>query len=78
MSWCFATVNGRLAEIYFNSKKEILGYCYVEQNEYKTKREKQWIKEDMAHCRFSFRKGIYRNQRTGKIAKNAGLTKNKP
>ena len=37
MTWCFALVNGRLAEIYFNkTKKDVrfLGHCYVEKSEY--------------------------------------------
>ncbi len=41
MSWCFAIVNNRLAEIYFEEKKgktKIIGYCYVKEEEYKTKK----------------------------------------
>lgn len=40
MSWCFAIINGRLAEIYFNETKKgpkFLGHCYVEKSEYTTK-----------------------------------------
>jgi len=46
MSWCFAIVNNRLAEIYFEEKMDkpkIIGYCYVKKEEYKTKREQKWI-----------------------------------
>lgn len=61
MTWCFAIVNNRLAEIYFKSegKKEILGHCYVYEKEYKTKQEKKWIKEDTAKYKFEYKKEKY-------------------
>ena len=39
MTWCFAIINDRLAEIYFEDegKNKILGHCYVDEKEYKTK-----------------------------------------
>ena len=62
MGWCFSKVNNRLAEIFFNEKKngkiEIWGHCYVKREEYKTKKEKKWIDEDTK--RF---KVVYRNKK---------------
>ena len=63
MSWCFAIVNNRLAEIYFEEKgkkTKITGHCYVKKEEYKTKQEQKWIKEDTAKFRFVYRKGKYK------------------
>lgn len=63
MSWSFAIVNGKLAEIYFDGrgdKMKITSYCYVKKSEYKTKREQKWIREDTSHYRLSYRKGKYK------------------
>ena len=38
--WCFAVVNGRLAEIYFDKKYGIYGHCYVKRNEFNKKEQK--------------------------------------
>ena len=58
MNWCFATVNNKLAEIFFNKKKgkkpEIFAHCYIKETEYTTKKEKQWIANDMKKYRFSY------------------------
>ncbi|OGG50221.1 hypothetical protein A2763_04560 [Candidatus Kaiserbacteria bacterium RIFCSPHIGHO2_01_FULL_54_36] len=66
MGWCFAKVNGKLAEIYFRHKKNgdpvIQGFCYIKQNEYKTKREKQHIKIDTKRYRFTYRNKKYFDQ----------------
>lgn len=62
MSWCFAIVNNKLAEIYFDERKgqpKIIGHCYVKKEEYKTKKEQDWIKEDTAKFQFVYRKGKY-------------------
>lgn len=62
MGWCFAIVNGRLSEIYFEKKRgkpRIFGHCYVKHSEYKTKQEQKWIREDIAQLRFVYRKGMY-------------------
>ena len=40
--------------------KKIQGHCYVKMSEYKTKKEKQWIKEDTKRNRFSYRNKKYR------------------
>ncbi|MBI3290313.1 hypothetical protein HYZ78_02865 [Candidatus Microgenomates bacterium] len=62
MNWCFAKINNRLAEIYFEkTKKEpkILGHCYVKASEYKTKKEQGYIKSDTAKFRFTYKNGKY-------------------
>lgn len=62
MKWCFAKVNGRLSEIHFEKGKKlkILGHCYVQASEYKTKIERDWIKADTKRCEFTYRKGKYK------------------
>jgi len=63
MSWCFAIVNNKLAEIYFEKKKgkpKIIGHCYIKKEDYKTKQEQKWIREDTAKYRFIYRKGKYK------------------
>ncbi len=61
--WCFAIVNNKLAEIYFEKDKEgveIWAHCYVKEEEYKTKKEQTYIKEDTSKFKFAFRLGKYR------------------
>ncbi|TSC90802.1 MAG: Uncharacterized protein G01um10142_236 [Parcubacteria group bacterium Gr01-1014_2] len=63
MPWCFAKVNNRLAEVYFDETSKgpkIRNHCYVKIEEYKTKKEQKWIKEDTARFIFVYRKGKYR------------------
>ena len=66
MSWSFAIVNGKLAEIFFDRKKNgdpiMLGFCYVKKSEYKTKREKQYIKTDTKKYRLTYRNKKYFDQ----------------
>lgn len=63
MDWCFAVINNKLAEVYFEKKKnkkvKFLGHCYVKQEEYKTKTEQRWIKQDTEKFKFSYRNGEY-------------------
>jgi|SRR3989344_1452271 len=81
MGWCFAKINGRLAEIYFTddkrrkSIKEIENYCYVKKSQFKTKHEQNYIKQDTKKFRFTFRKGIFRSQIDGRELKLADMTK---
>ena len=49
--WCFATMNGRLVEIYFNSKYGIYVHCYVERKEF-NKRERKMIDSDIKKYQF--------------------------
>ena len=75
MGWCFAIINGRLAEIFFEKKKgkpRILGHCYVKRSEYKTTREQKYIREDSKKFRLTYRHRQYVDQLTGKrVAKGA-------
>ena len=62
MYWCFAIVNNKLAEIYFDKKKnnqpKIWGHCYIKKKDYNTKQEKKWVDEDSKQG-----KVIYRNKK---------------
>ena len=63
MTWSFALVNNRLAEVFFEMKRGkniFLGHAYVKESEYTTKKEKRWIKEDTAKVRLVYRKGEYK------------------
>lgn len=76
MGWSFAKVNGRLAEVFFDRKdneKEprMRGHCYVSESEYKTKKEKKWIKQDTEKYQFSYRKKVYRDKIRNKILKQS-------
>lgn len=66
MCWCFAIVNNKLAEIYFDKKKngqaKIWGHCYVKLEEYKTKIEQKYIKQDTS--KFIF---VYKNKKYKKV-----------
>jgi len=68
MCWCFATINGRLGEIYFkkdkNGRSKIYGHCYVRKEDFKTKEEKSWIEFDTKKGRI-----VYRNKKY-KLTKN--------
>lgn len=65
MGWCFAIINGKLAEIFFDQKKNeriVFGHAYVKESDYKLKREKIWIEKDTKKCQFSYRKGTYKSK----------------
>lgn len=62
--WCFAIVNGRLAEISFDSKYGIYAHCYVKREEY-NKREQKMIDADIKKYLFIYRKGYYIDKLTG-------------
>lgn len=68
--WCFAIVNGRLAEIYFCKKYGIHGHCYVKKEEF-SKREQKMIEDDTKKCGFAYRDGFY-------IDKINGIKQKKP
>ena len=57
--WCFAMVNGWLAEIHFSKKYGIFGHCYVKRKEYTTKKEQKMIEADVKKCQFTCRGGYY-------------------
>lgn len=62
--WCFAVVNGGLAEIHFRHDIGIIGHCYVKRSEY-TKKEQRMINVDIKTHKFRYRKGYYTDQLTG-------------
>jgi hypothetical protein len=62
--WCFAIVNNRLAEIYFENddkkkKTTVWTHCYVKRNEFTTKKELREIDQDTKRNRFIFRNKKY-------------------
>jgi len=63
MNWCFALINNKLSELFFerhdDEEIEFLGHCDVQEEEYTTKKEKQWIEKDTKHNQFTYRKGKY-------------------
>ncbi len=63
MTWCFAIINNRPAEIYFEKKRdktEITGHCYAKREEFDDEEERQAFDEDTAKYKFSYRRGEYR------------------
>lgn len=68
MGWCFAKVNNKLAEIFFDDdkplKSKIFGHCYIKREEYKTKREQKMIDEDIKKVRVVFRNKKYKLVKT--------------
>jgi hypothetical protein len=65
--WCFAIVNGKLAEIYFdkkNNKSKIWGHCYVKTSEFTIKKELNQIKKDTEKFKFVYRNKIYMAKKT--------------
>ena len=63
--WQFGLVNGRLAEVFFSNGR-ILGYCLVDATEYKTRKEKRWIAEDIQKLQLTYRGKEYHDRITGK------------
>ena len=62
--WCFAIVNRRLAEIYYDKgRKEttFYGHAYVDRKSYKTKKAQKWIEHDTKKIRFTFKNGKYKS-----------------
>jgi hypothetical protein len=62
MSWSFALINGKLAEIFFDKKKGVKfrGRAWVKKSEYKTKQEQEYIKKDTSKVRLSYKDGKYK------------------
>jgi len=59
--WCFATINNRLAEIYFDEEWGLYGYCYVNKKDY-SKRDQKMIEEDVKNYQFSYRNKKFRDK----------------
>lgn len=78
MSWCFALINGRLAELFFDreegeSEPKIIGHSCVSISEYKTKRDQKLIEKDTKRYQFSYRNKIYRDKIRKKVLKRSTL-----
>lgn len=70
MSWAFALINNRLAEIYFEKKGKrfvMQGHCYVKREEFTTKKELKEIDTDIKKHVLSYRKRRYRDKIGGLI-----------
>lgn len=65
MHWCFAIINGRLAEIYFDNIYDgIYGHGFVDDQKF-SKSEQKMIDKDIKKCVFTYRNGWYRNKVNG-------------
>ncbi len=70
MSWAFALVNNKLAELYFERRGKTIrmgGYCHVERSEFITRKELGEIDFDTKKYQLSYRNGRYRDNLSGKI-----------
>ncbi len=74
MDWCFAIINGKLAEVYFEKKKNIkfLGHCFVKKSEFLTKREQQQIKVDTKKVRLTYKDEKYADEKFSSLDKSPG------
>lgn len=65
MGWCFAKVNGKLAEVYFTKVKGITmfhGHSYVNETDYNLKKELVWIKKDTKKFNLLYKKSVYKDK----------------
>ncbi len=71
MSWCFAEINNKLGEIYFDKVRRgnklrtiFKGHCYVKKGEFElmTKEERQALDKDVSQYHFSYRNGKYKSK----------------
>lgn len=66
--WCFAKVNNKLAEIFFERRREkpvFFGHCYAKRADYKTKQDKKWIDSDIQKYNFVYKNKEYIDRKTG-------------
>ena len=63
MMWCFAKVNSKLAEIYFEKdkkgKNKVFAHCYVDSKDFKSKKEKLWIRNETKKFAFTYKNKKY-------------------
>lgn len=82
MGWSFAIVNNRLAEIYFDHKKNgepiMHAHCYVQKNDFKTKREQRHIEIDTKRYRFTYRNKKYFDQIRKRVFKPVPFNRGDP
>jgi hypothetical protein len=60
--WSFAMVNNRLAEVYFDRKGRgvhFWGHCFVDRDDFKTKKEQKEIEMDTRRVILSYKGGKY-------------------
>ncbi len=61
--WCFAKINNKLAEIYFektkSGKNKIIGHCYVSLKDFKSRQEKSWLENDTKKFKFTYKNKKY-------------------
>ncbi|MBU3965408.1 hypothetical protein KKG29_03925 [Patescibacteria group bacterium] len=73
MNWCFAVINGKLGEIYFEKNKNgqinFLGHCYVKREWFKTKQEQKCIGADVKKVKIIYRNKKYRIDYVKKVKK---------
>ena len=64
MNWCFATINNRLGEIYFEKKKngqiKFLGHCYIAKEDFKLKEERNALKRDIKKFKIVYKNKEYK------------------
>lgn len=74
--WCFAKVNNKLAEIFFERRRGKLiffGHCYVKRADYKTRRDQKWINSDIKKYDFIYKNKEYADRKTGEKFKLISL-----
>jgi hypothetical protein len=68
MNWCFAIINNKLAELYFEKKNKhikFIGHAFIKTSEYTTKAEQKAIAKDIKIHRF-----VYRNKKYRRVSTN--------
>lgn len=72
--WCFAIVNGRLAEISFDKKYGVFAHCYIDRKKY-NKSEQKMIDLDIKKYKFVYRNGFYIDKIRGIKNKKVSMDK---
>ncbi len=78
MNWCFAKINGRLAELFFEkngNEPKVIGHAYVSVTKYTAKRELKLVEKDTAHYQLSYRNKVYRDKIRNKVLQSSSLYK---
>lgn len=62
MCWCFATINNKPGEIYFDKNKngriKFLAHCYVKREDFKNREELKYFDKDIKNL-----KVVYKNKK---------------
>ena len=63
MSWCFAKINNRMGEIYFDKDKngqiKFSGHCYVKKGDFKIKAELNALEKETEKFKITYRNKKY-------------------